>query len=47
MTVNKKGGRIMVKKEIEIVDQDTLQLKDETNKPWVEAWVKAVKKNED
>ena len=26
----------------EIVDQDEFQLKDETNKKWVEAWKKAV-----
>jgi len=27
-----------------IVDQDELQAKDESNKEWVDAWKKAVKK---
>jgi len=31
------------KEKPEIIDQDELQSKDESNKPWVEKWKKAVK----
>ena len=30
---------------MEIIDQDILQIKDETNKKWVKAWKKEVSKN--
>ena len=31
-------------KSMEIIDQDILQIKDETNKKWVKAWKKEVLK---
>ncbi len=32
---------------MEIIDQDILQIKDETNKKWVKAWKKVQKKIND